>query len=162
MRYCEQFTALHLGLLAEPKRKSLPRRARAANADAQALQHFLATAEWSVEDLRARRVELLRSVLGGRPLVLGIDETGARKKGMTTAYVAHQYIGNVGGLANGVVSVNAGGIREGTPFPLAFRVSKPTSRLKSGDVFTRKPQLAVELIEEVQALGFPFLGGLGG
>lgn len=156
VRHFEQFTALHLGLLAETKRKSLPRLAKTAKADAQALHHFLANAEWSVETLRAKRLDLLRLALGGRPFVLCIDETGDRKKGKTTDYVAHQYIGNIGGLANGVVSVNAYGILDGTPFPLAFRVYKPKTRLKSGDVFKSKPQLAVELIQELQALGFRF------
>jgi len=101
-------------------------------------------------------VELLLAALAERPFILCIDETGDRKKGKTTDYVAHQYIGNIGGLANGVVSVNAYGILDGTPFPLAFRVYKPKSRLKPGDVFKSKPQLAVELIQELQALGFRF------
>jgi SRSO17 transposase len=70
--------------------------------------------------------------------------------------VAHQYIGNIGGLANGVVSVNAYRVLDGTPFPPAFRVYKPKSRLKPGDVFKGKPQLAVELLHEVQARGFRF------
>src|SRR5262249_40619653 len=35
MRHVEQFTALHLGLLVETRRKSLPRLARTAKADAQ-------------------------------------------------------------------------------------------------------------------------------
>lgn len=109
VRHFEQFTALHLGLLAETKRKSLPRLAKTAKADAQALHHFLANAEWSVEELRAQRLDLLRAALGGRAFVLCIDETGDRKKGTTTDYVAHQYIGNIGGLTNGVVSVNAYG-----------------------------------------------------
>lgn len=156
VRHFEQFTALHLGLLAETKRKSLPRLARTAKADAQGLHHFLANAEWSVEELRTRRLALLRSALGERAFILCIDETGDRKKGRTTDYVAHQYIGNIGGLANGVVSVNAYGVLDGTPFPLAFRVYKPKSRLKPVDVFKSKPQLAVELIQELQALGFRF------
>ena len=98
VRHFEQFTALHLGLLAETKRKSLTRLAKTAKADAQALHHFLANAEWSVEDLRAKRVELLLAALAERPFILCIDETGDRKKGKTTDYVAHQYIGNIGGL----------------------------------------------------------------
>jgi SRSO17 transposase len=75
VRHFEQFTALHLGLLAETKRKSLPRLANTAKADAQALHHFLANAEWSVEDLRAKRVELLLAALAERPFIRCIDET---------------------------------------------------------------------------------------
>ncbi len=101
-------------------------------------------------------MELLRSALGERAFVLCRDETGDRKKGKTTDYVAQQSMGNIGGLASGVVSVNAYGVLDGTPFPLAFRVYKPKSRLKPGDAFTSQPQLAVELIQELHALGFRF------
>lgn len=154
VRHFEQFTQLHLGLLAETKRKSLPRLAKSVQADHQALHHFLANAEWSVEALRARRLELLRQAVSDRPLIVCLDETGDRKKGKTTDYVAHQYIGNVGGLANGVVSVNAYGVLGTTTVPLSFRFFKPKSRLKPGDVYKSKPLLAVELLEELCRRGF--------
>ena len=41
-------------------------------------------------------------------------------------------------------------------FPLAFRIYKPQRRLKPGDVYKSKPQLAVELIQELTAQGFHF------
>jgi len=156
VRHFEQFTALHLGLLAETRHKSLPRLGKAVHADPQALHHFLAKAEWSVTDLRAKRLELLRQAIGDTPFILCIDETGDRKKGHTTDYVAHQYIGNLHTLANGVVSVNAYGLLATTTFPLLFRVFKPPSRLKAGDVYKTKPQLAVEIVEKLVALGFEF------
>jgi len=156
VRHFEQFTALHLGLLAETRHKSLPRLGKAVHADPQALHHFLAKAEWSVTDLRAKRLELLRQAIGDTPFILCIDETGDRKKGHTTDYVAHQYIGNLHTLANGVVSVNAYGLLATTTFPLLFRVFKPQSRLKAGDVYKTKPQLAVEIVEKLVALGFQF------
>jgi SRSO17 transposase len=83
-------------------------------------------------------------------------EPSDRKKGKTSDYVAHQYIANSGGRANGVVAVNADGIRDGTPFPLALRVDKPKSRRTPGDVFKRTPQLAVEWIQELPALARGF------
>jgi SRSO17 transposase len=58
--------------------------------------------------------------------------------------VAHQYIGNVHTLANGVVSVNAYGVLNNVTFPLAFGLYKPKSRLKEGDVYQSKPQVAVD------------------
>jgi SRSO17 transposase len=94
VRPFEQFTALHLGLLAETRHKSLPRLGRTVHADPQALHHFLAKASWSVTDLRAKRLKLLRQAVGETPFMLGLDETGDRKKGHTTDYVAHQSIGN--------------------------------------------------------------------
>jgi len=156
VRHFEQFTALHLGLLAETRRKSLPRLGTTVHTDPQAFHHFLAQAEWSVEAVRTQRLALLRQALGETPFILCIDETGDRKKGHTTDYVASQYIGNLHGLANGIVSVNAYGVLDTTTFPLLFRLFKPQTRLKAGDVYKTKPQLAIELIEELLALGFHF------
>jgi SRSO17 transposase len=156
VRHFEQFTALHLGLLAETRRKSLPRLGKTVHANPQALHHFLAHAEWSVEALRRQRLQALRQVLGDTPVVLCLDETGDRKKGHTTDYVASQYIGNLHTLANGIVSVNAYGLLGTTTFPLLCRVFKPASRLKAGDVYRTKPQLALEIVEELLALGFRF------
>ncbi len=154
VRHFEQFTALHLGLLAETRHKSLPRLGKTVHADPQALHHFLANADWSVEALRTMRLKLLRQALGESPIILCIDETGDRKKGHTTDYAASQYIGNLHTLANGVVSVNAYGLLGSTTFPLLFRVFKPETRLKPGDVYKTKPQLAIEIIEELLGLGF--------
>src|SRR5262249_45910583 len=53
-------------------------------------------------------------------------------------------------------SVNAYGLLGTTTFPLLFRVFKPQTRLKPGDVSKTKPQLAVEIIAELVALGFRF------
>jgi SRSO17 transposase len=156
VRHFEQFTALHLGLLAETRRKSLPRLGKSVHMDPQALHHFLANAEWSVGALRQRRLELLRQAVGTTPFILCIDETGDRKKGHTTDYVASQYIGNLHTLANGIVSVNAYGVLGTTTFPLLFRIFKPESRLKAGDVYRTKPQLASEIIEELLRVGFRF------
>jgi SRSO17 transposase len=156
VREYEQFAQLHVGLLAETKRKSLPRLAKTVQADAQALHHFLSKAHWSTAALRARRRDVLRQALRETPFILCIDETGDRKKGHTTDYVAHQYIGNLHTLANGIVSVNAYGVLNGVTFPLAFSLYKPTSRLKDGDVYQSKPQLAVALVQQLAAVGFHF------
>jgi SRSO17 transposase len=88
--------------------------------------------------------------------VLCIDETGDRKKGRTTDYVAHQYIGNLGKLANGIVSVNAYGILDHITFPFLFKVFKPRTRLTSGEGYKTKPELAVEIIQELEQWGFRF------
>jgi SRSO17 transposase len=156
VRHFEQFTQVELGLLAETKRKSLPRLAKTARADGQALHHFLANAVWSVEDMQAIRWRLTQEALAERSFILCIDETGDRKKGKTTDYAASQYIGNLHGLANGVVSVNAYGVLDTVTFPLAFRFFKPKPRLKAGDVYKSKPQLAIELVQQLTALGFRF------
>ena len=75
VRQFEQFTHLELGLVAETKRKSLPRLAQATKTDPQAFHHFLAKADWSVEAVRAHRLELTRHALRERPFILCSDET---------------------------------------------------------------------------------------
>jgi SRSO17 transposase len=157
VRSFEQFTFLHVGMLSEIKRKSLPAIAKAVGkTDGQALHHFLAYAPWSVAEVRARRLSLVKQALRGRPFTLCIDETGDEKKGHTTDYAAHQYIGNLGKLANGVVSVNAYGLLDNITFPLLFSIFKPETRLHPEDTYQTKPALAVEIIEDLQRQGFQF------
>lgn len=157
VRSFEQFTYLHVGMLSEIKRKSLPAIAKAVGkTDGQALHHFLANAPWSVEAMRSRRLNLLQQALRERPFTLILDETGDEKKGQTTDYVASQYIGNLGHVANGIVSVNAYGLLDTITFPLLFSVYKPQSRLHSDDTFRTKPELAVEIVQDLQRQGFHF------
>ena len=121
VRSFEHVKLLHLGLIAELPRKSLPALSKAAGLDnGQALHHFLANSPWSVEEFRHRRLSLLKRALRGRSFILWIDETGDKKKGKTTDYVTRQYIGNLGKIENGLVSVNAYGVLDGITFPLLF------------------------------------------
>ena len=152
VRHVEHFAALHLGVLAETRHQSLPHLGTTVHADPQALHHVLAKAHWSVEDFRAKRLDLLRQAVGATPFILCSDETGDRKKGHTTDDVAPQSIGNLPTLANGVVSVNVSWLL-GTTL-LLFRVLKPESCRKSGEVSKTKPKLAVAILEELLARGF--------
>jgi hypothetical protein len=70
VRHFEQFTQLIWGMLAETKRKSLPRLAKTVQANPQALHHCLANADWSIEELRAVRLRLTRDALAGRPTMV--------------------------------------------------------------------------------------------
>lgn len=153
----EHFKRIQIGMLSEIKRKTLPAIGRVAGgSDPQALHHLVAYAPWQVENLRERRLMLLKQALAGRSFPLCIDETGDQKKGHTTDYVASQYIGNLGKLANGIVSVNAYGVFNHITFPLIFQVYKPKTRLKPADPYKTKPELAVEIIEELEQWGFHF------
>ena len=74
-----------------------------------------------------------------RQLLSVIDETGDRKKGKKTDYVARQYLGSVGKVDKGIVSVNAQGIYENIiSFPLSFQVFKPKETLKPSDKYKTK------------------------
>src|SRR4030095_17120419 len=77
-------------------------------APAQKLQFFLSESAWDMEDVNARRLQMLREDPQMTPHergVLVIDETGDRKDGTKTDHVAHQYLGSIGRNANGIVSV---------------------------------------------------------
>jgi SRSO17 transposase len=157
VRSFEYFTALHLGLIAELPRKTLPALARTVGVDdAQSFHHFLTQLPWEISTLRQRRLALIKSVVKERPFILCIDETGDKKKGTTTDYVARQYIGNLGKIENGIVSVNAYGVLDGLTFPLVFEVFKPQRRLHKEDQYRTKPQIAIEVIQALQQQGFRF------
>ena len=89
VRSLDQLKYLHLGLMAEMPRKTLPAIARAVGLeDEQSLHHFLANSPWEVAALRAKRLQVVKQVVGARPLILGLDETGDKQKGQTTEYVS--------------------------------------------------------------------------
>ena len=95
VRSYEAFKFLHLGMISELPRKSLPAIARAVDLpNDQVLHHCLTESPWSVTGLRKRRLDAILQQLNGQPITLVIDETGNRKKGSTTDYVDRQYIGN--------------------------------------------------------------------
>jgi SRSO17 transposase len=157
VRSFEAFKFLHLGMMSEIKRKSLPAIAKAVGLDNQQnLHHFLWKSPWSVQQLRHRRLELILKVLDGRSVILLIDETGDCKKGKSTDYVQRQYIGNVGKKENGIVAVTAYGLVDGIILPLTFEVYKPRARLKDKEDYQSKPQIAATMIRQLQALGFVF------
>ena len=155
VRNYEAFKLLHLGLLSELPRKSLPSLARAVGlSSSQRLNHFLTEASWETSLLRERRLRIILQLIGKKEMVLCIDETGDVKKGKATDYVAKQYIGNLGKTERGIVSVNAYGIVEGITYPLLFKIFKPKGCLKPEDTYKTKPQLAVEILQELKAWGF--------
>jgi SRSO17 transposase len=155
VRSYECFKWLHVGIVSSLPRKTLPEIAKLNGLkDGQSLHHFLRDSPWSVAQVRAIRLHLIRQQIGLQPISLCIDETGDVKKGQTTDYVAKQYIGNLGKTENGMVSVNAYAVVENITYPLLFKIYKPKSRLKPNDEYQSKPQLAVQMIQEIQALGF--------
>jgi SRSO17 transposase len=157
VRSYEAFKRLHLGITAEIKRKTLPAIAKAVGLNnEQSLHHFLTESPWSVEEVRKQRLKIILEKIGGEKIILIIDETGDKKKGKTTDYVARQYIGNLGKKESGIVSVNAYGIWRGITFPLLFKVYKPKTRLKQDDEYKTKTLLAKEIITELKEMGFKF------
>jgi SRSO17 transposase len=109
-----------------------------------------------VNRLRQRRLNLILELTQKQAMILLIDETGDCKKGDSTDYVKRQYIGNVGKRENGIVVVTAYGLFKGMILPLCFEVYKPRERLKPGEVYQTKPQIASTMIRELLAMGFQF------
>src|SRR4028118_1628106 len=109
VRNYECFKYLHLGIISPIKRKSLPEIAKVVSINsAQSLHHFIANSDWSTEQLRSRRLAKIKKALQGNAITVVIDETGDRKKGKKTDYVARQYLGSIGKIDNGIVSVKIG------------------------------------------------------
>ena len=121
---------------------------------AQSLHHFIVNSDWSIEKLRSRRLNKIKRALKGNAITLVIDETGDRKKGKQTDYVARQYLGSIGKIDKGIVSVNAYGVYRGITFPLLVKIFKPKGTLKSSDKYPTKIELAAEIITELIDAGF--------
>ncbi len=157
VRSFEAFKYLHLGCVSDIKRKTLPEISKVVGLDNhQPLHHFLTESPWKIEDLRNLRLKLILQVLKGKSIVLIIDETGDRKKGNRTDYVKRQYIGNLGKMDNEIVAVTAYGVFCGMTCPLLFEVYKPRERLKPGDKYFSKTEIAVMLLEKLKKMGFKF------
>jgi SRSO17 transposase len=155
VRNYECFKFLHLGIISPTKRKSLPEISKIVSINsAQSLHHFIANSDWSAKELKIRRLNKVKEILDGKAITLVIDETGDRKKGKKTDYVSRQYLGSVGKVDNGIVSVNAYGVYCNITFPLIVKVFKPQGTLKEGDGYKTKTELASEIITELIELGF--------
>lgn len=112
-RTAAHFDAYCRGLLSELPRKSVEPIALAAGTAVRTLQEFLVTAKWDHEQARARLQRHLARVLADLPAdPLGtvgvIDETSCRKWGGHTPGVQRQYLGCVGKVDNGIVTVHLG------------------------------------------------------
>jgi SRSO17 transposase len=157
VRSFEAFKYLHIGMISDLKRKTLPAIAKAVGLDhEQGLHNLLTESPWSVSRLRQRRLNLILELTQKQAMILLIDETGDCKKGDRTDYVKRQYIGNVGKRENGIVAVTAYGLFKGMILPLCFEVYKPRERLKPGEVYQTKPQIAATMMRQLMSMGFHF------
>jgi SRSO17 transposase len=68
--------------------------------------------------------------------------------------VARQYLGSIGKIDSGLVSVNAYGVYENITFLLIFKIFKPKGTLKSEDIYKTKIEIASEIITELVEFGF--------
>src|SRR5947208_4708175 len=115
-RVAAHFDTYCRGLLSDLPRKSVEPIALAAGTAVRTLQEFLAVAKWDHGQARATLQRHLAGVLAGLPAdPLGtvgvIDETSCRKWGDHTPGVQRQYLGCVGKIDSGIVTVHVGVVR---------------------------------------------------
>jgi SRSO17 transposase len=130
--------------------------------EAQGLQWFLSESTWDPQEVNRRRVELMlddpkTSPEEGGALV--IDETGDRKDGTKTAHVGRQYLGGIGKIDNGVVSVSSLWADERIYYPLEVEPYTPAHHFDEGKAdpeFRTKPKIALELVERAVEMEIPF------
>jgi len=152
------------GLLMDGERKSIePMAGRLPDGDVQALQQFVNQSPWSTPEVRAslaRKVE--REFVPEAYWV--IDEVSFPKQGKHSVGVARQYCGALGKTANCQVAVtlDLGTEEASTPLDWALYlpekwVNDPVRRKKAGVpeeiTFKTKPELALDLIDEVKGWG---------
>lgn len=112
-RVANHFGTFCRGLLSDMPRKSVEPIALESGTAVRTLQEFLATTQWDhghARDLLQRR---FASVLADRPgddlgTIGVIDETSCQKWGDQTPGVQRQYLGCVGKIDNGIVTVHIG------------------------------------------------------
>jgi hypothetical protein len=155
-------------LLAEERNKTLTALANtepvvgAQRKEAQSLQWFLTESTWDPEEINRRRVEVIQEDSQTAPQKSGalvIDETGDRKDGKATAHVGKQYLGGIGKVDNGVVSVSSLYADERLYYPLAVEPYTPEHHFEGGKKdpeFRTKPQIAFELVEGALEMELPF------
>jgi hypothetical protein len=135
--------------------------------EAQGLQWFLSESSWNPKELNRRRMELMLKDPKMAPNgsgVLVIDETGDRKDGNSTAHVGKQYLGGIGKIDNGVVSVSSLYAEERIYYPVEVEPYTPAHHFedgKSDPAFRTKPQIALELVERALEMKIPFRAMVG-
>jgi SRSO17 transposase len=135
--------------------------------EAQGLQWFLSESSWNPEEVNRRRVELMLEDPKTAPNgsgVLVIDETGDRKDGKATAHVGKQYLGGIGKIDNGVVSVSSPWADERIYYPVEVEPYTPAHHFEGGKAnpeFRTKPQIALELVERAVEMKIPFRAVVG-
>jgi len=152
------------GLLMDGERKSIePMAGRLPDGDVQALQQFVNQSPWSTPEVRAslaRKVE--REFVPEAYWV--IDEVSFPKQGKHSVGVARQYCGALGKTANCQVAVTLDLGTEESSSPLDWAlylpekwINDPVRRKKAGIpeeiTFKTKPELALDLIDEVKGWG---------
>jgi SRSO17 transposase len=143
------------GLLGETERKNVWAIASSiVNGNYHSLHHFIHDAPWSADEVNCRRLEILQGcrqtkLKYGFDLIL--DDSGHRKSGSATDGVGRQYIGQIGKVDNGIVTVTSHGFDGIKGVPIDIELYKHASSLEKGKEdpeFQKKPDIAIGLINK--------------
>jgi SRSO17 transposase len=152
------------GLLLDGARKSIePLAGRVPGANMQALQQFVGQSPWAWEPVRRQLARRMAAEL--RPAAAWIvDDTGFPKQGRHSVGVARQYSGTLGKVGNCQVAVTVHLSTETESMPLEWALYLPQAwtedlarcrqaRVPTPARFRTKPELALELIDQLLAWG---------
>ncbi len=152
------------GLLLDGERKSIePLAGRVPGANMQALQQFVGQSPWAWEPVRRLLAQRMEKAL--RPTAAWIiDDTGFPKQGRHSVGVARQYSGTLGKVGNCqvAVAVHLSTATESMPLDWALYLpqawTEDIARCRRAGVpapmpFRTKPELALELIDQLLAWG---------
>ena len=129
---------------------------------AQFLQWFLSESDWDERKVQRQRLQMLLEDPLTVPTehgVLVIDEHGDRKAGTHMAHVGRQYLGNLGKVDNGVVSVTSLWADEGIYYPIDFEPYTPAHHFEKGEKdpgFRTKLTIALQLVNRAVQAAIPF------
>jgi SRSO17 transposase len=152
-----------VGQFSELERKSIePIALKVDSGNVRAMQRFVSVADWSDEKLLHKYRNIVNEDMGDPNGVLIFDESGFVKKGNESVGVAKQYCGNVGKVENSQVGVfTAYASPSGYSiidkrlflpekwFTDDFKEKRNKCKVPSGLTFKTKPQLAAEMLEEI-------------
>jgi SRSO17 transposase len=130
------------------------------------LQHFVARARWSADEVRDDLQQYVIEHLGSKDGILIIDETGFLKKGTKSVGVKRQYSGTAGRIENSQVSVflayrsDAGHalIDRSLYLPKEWaedRIRRSVAKVPESVAFSTKPALAREMLKRTLDAGVP-------
>jgi hypothetical protein len=148
------------GILGETERKNIWSIASSiVDGSYHNFHHFIHDSPWSAADLNNQRLQILQEcrqtkLKNGFDLI--IDDSGHRKSGNSTMGIGRQYIGQIGKVDNGIVTVTSHGFDGTKGVPIDIRLYKHASSLELGkedSQFQKKPDIALDLIDECLARG---------
>jgi SRSO17 transposase len=172
LKTVRHFRTYTRGLLSDLPRKTAEPIANQAGTPPRNLQQFLKACLWDHAGLTAAVQQTVRAAVLDRPAdpvgTVGIlDETSAVKQGAKTPGVQRQYLGSVGKVANGIVTVHLGVARGQFKALLDSALYLPASwdadrdRCREADIpdelrYRPKWRIGLELLARAEVNGWQF------